>query len=96
MKFISLLLEICTFLIFGLSDLFSPIYLSGNYVVPPGDDDDSEFDEDEDDELYDLSPDEDELMLEDDDSEDEEEEDELDDLEGRIEEITYIPFQVSG
>jgi hypothetical protein len=54
----------------------------------------SDSDSDYDDEgIYDLSPDEDELLLEDDDedSEDEEdsEEDELDDLAERIEEITY-------
>ena len=58
--------------------------------MPPDRDSESEFDED-DDELYDLSPDEDELLLEDDYDEDDEEEDELDDLDGRIEEIAYIP-----
>ncbi|KAL9033250.1 MAG: hypothetical protein Q9214_007603, partial [Letrouitia sp. 1 TL-2023] len=52
------------------------VYLSGNYVMPPNETDnrhDDLSDEDED-ELYDLSPDEDEL-------DDEDEEDELDDLE---------------
>jgi hypothetical protein len=56
---------------------------------------DSDSDYDDEDGIYDLSPDEDELILEDDDedSEDEEdsEEDELDDLAGRVEEITYNP-----
>ena len=55
-------------------------------------DSDSEYDEEEG--LYDLSPDEDELLLEDDDDSEEDElddldEDELNDLEGRIEEIMY-------
>jgi len=68
--------------------------LSGNYVTPLGEnsEDESEYDSEED--FYDLSPDEDELLLEEGDSdfdEDEEEgsdEDELDDLQGRIQEIT--------
>lgn len=55
--------------------------------------DDSDYDDE--DGIYDLSPDEDELLLEDDDEEEDDsedegdsEEDELDDLAGRIEEIT--------
>jgi hypothetical protein len=50
-------------------------------------DSDSDYDDYDDEGIYDLSPDEDELLLEDDDenSEDEDsEEDELDDLEARI------------
>jgi hypothetical protein len=51
----------------------------------------SDFDSDYDDDeggIYDLSPDEDELLLEDDDEDSDSEEDELDDLEGRIQELT--------
>ena len=46
---------------------------------------DSESEYDDDGDMYDLSPDEDELLLE---EEEDSEEDELDDLDGRIEEIT--------
>lgn len=68
----------------------SPVYLSGNYVTPVNMDSDS--DDDSDDEgIYDLSPDEDELLLNDSDEELDSEEDELDDLENRIQEITYPP-----
>jgi hypothetical protein len=68
--------------------------LSGNYVTPVnlGSDSDSEYSDD--DGIYDLSPDEDELLLDDSDEEDEDEEldseeDQLDDLGDRIQEITY-------
>jgi FK506-binding nuclear protein len=78
--------------IFGLSALVnrSPIYLSGNYVTPLNMESDSESEFDDEEGLYDLSPDEDELLLEDDDSEEDElddiDEDELNDLKNRIEE----------
>lgn len=68
--------------------------MSGNYVTPVNLDSDSESDYSDDDEIYDLSPDEDELLLDDSDLEDEDidsEEDELDDLVDRIQEIKYSP-----
>lgn len=68
--------------------------MSGNYVTPLNMESDSDSEYDEEGGLYDLSPDEDELLLEDDDDSEEDELDDLDegelnDLEGRIEEIVY-------
>jgi hypothetical protein len=86
MKFTFLLRAIC---ITSYNDKpnvkYSPIYLSGNYVTPMNLDSESEYDDEDGEYEYDLSPDEEELLLDDEDSE----EDELDDLNGRIEEITY-------
>jgi FK506-binding nuclear protein len=68
----------------------SPIYLSGNYMSIPDSEDEPESDDD-DDEEYDMSPNEDEMLIDVEDSE----EDELDELNGRIEEITYRTPYVS-
>ncbi len=66
----------------------TPIYLTGNYLIQPGEDDDDYDSEDEDDE-YDLSPDEEELDANGD-LYDEDESDELDDIEeGKIQEIAH-------
>lgn len=73
--------------------------MSGNYVTPVNLDSDSDSEYSDDDGIYDLSPDEDELLLDDSDEEDEDEgldseEDELDDLGDRIQEIRYFPHFV--
>src|SRR5579862_5466172 len=102
MRFISLFLEICMY--FSISQAnASPIYLSGNYVTPVNMDSDSDSDYSDDEGIYDLTPDEDELLLDDSDEEDEDEdldseEDELDDLGDRIQEITYslLPSSSNG